>query len=34
MLIILIYRPEGVLKEKPIYTKPMKKVLKKRGLLK
>lgn len=34
MLLILIYRPEGIFREKPIFTKPMKKVLKKRGVLK
>jgi branched-chain amino acid transport system permease protein len=30
MLIILIYRPEGILKEKPVFTPPIKKVIKKR----
>ncbi len=34
MLLILVYRPEGIFKEKPIYTKPVKKVLKKEGVLK
>jgi branched-chain amino acid transport system permease protein len=32
MLIILIYRPEGILKEKPVMTSPIKKVLEKRRI--
>lgn len=30
MLVILVYRPEGLLKEKPVMTSPIKKVLEKR----
>ncbi|AGK61754.1 amino acid/amide ABC transporter membrane protein 2, HAAT family [Archaeoglobus sulfaticallidus PM70-1] len=32
MLVILVYRPEGILKEKPILTEPIKKVVKKRNI--
>ncbi len=32
MLVILIYRPEGLIKEKPIFTDPIKAVLKKRKI--
>ncbi|MEM2896073.1 MAG: branched-chain amino acid ABC transporter permease [Candidatus Bathyarchaeia archaeon] len=32
MLLIIIYRPEGILREKPILTKPIRKVAKARGV--
>ncbi len=32
MLLILIYRPKGILKEKPILTRPIKKLMKERGI--
>jgi len=31
MLLILVFRPEGIFREKPILTKPMRKVLKEKG---
>jgi branched-chain amino acid transport system permease protein len=32
MLVILVYRPEGIIKEKPVMTEPIKEVLKKRKI--
>jgi len=31
MLLILFYKPEGLIKEKPIVTKPIKRIMTKRG---